>query len=88
MTAQEQHHLTDPQIKPDEDRTGAIIRTEGPCTMKLKDDTRIVVVALHGDAGQATVAGLALPERTLTHVRRGEIRVEDGTTAYFVLLGR
>lgn len=80
--------LTDAgQIPPNADRVGAIVRAEGPCSIKLKDNTHVIVVAVHGVGREPRVGEVALPAKTITHVPDGNITIDDSTTVYLVLLG-
>ncbi|KAM5360564.1 hypothetical protein ACJA88_014787 [Fusarium oxysporum] len=76
------------KIQENEDRIGAIIRAEGPCTMKIKQDTYVVTIAVHGDGQAPTVGEASLPERTITRVHSGTVKINSHTTVYMVLLGQ
>ena len=76
------------QIQENQDRIGAIIRVEGPCAMKVKQDTYVVTIAVHGDGQKPTVGEASLPERTITRVRSGTVRINSHTTVYMVLFGQ
>ncbi|SCN98216.1 unnamed protein product [Fusarium fujikuroi] len=80
--------LSSRKIQENEDRIGAIIRAEGPCTMKIKQDTHVVTIAVHGDGHAPTVGEASLPERTITRIRSGVVKIGSHTTVYMVLLGQ
>jgi hypothetical protein len=56
--------------------------------MKVKQDTYVVTIAVHGDGQAPTVGEALLPERTITRIHSGAVKINSHTTVYMVLLGQ